>query len=672
MNLFDLLDSIGNVEEPYIQEALGTKKSLAVSRPAPLGRTVLIAAAIALALLLVGCVAVFLGLQERQVGEYTYTQQFDAQGKAVEPSEKTMAVAAMTGSGESPAHLAAKEWWAFIDSYDPGDLGNDPDLAGIPNNYEYTYSCYTQEMVDKLDSIAQKYDLKLLDTRVVVQREQKAMAMDALGIHSLFREEAGVEASYGAFLLYPPENFTAHLTFSLPEGEGAFTKDIYTELSYLRNDYIAPNNSYLTYDPESSQQWEYTTSDGTTVLLVLTSSPGAYTFEGKIIAEGKDATLVAELDLVEGLFLEEDTLLPTQRDLEQLADCFDYSITPKTMDGNTLAQEVRAAEEAYQESIKQEADALWQPPTYQTYGDWLLANCFFPEGLYYAFYDLDSDGVEDVFIGTADGVCKQWLTSTDGQVQVPLDSGFRLYQEGVLMYKDPEMENYIYYRLTGKKDSESGSLNWEILQSVAQREGDWVIDHDPCTAEEAEAAMAAYQPVELDLRPLVDFPMGDGRTFGQVLEEEETPTEDQIRSAWADYAAQREVEFTCFAIEDINGDGVEDLLLSVDAEMIYVAVTYRRGQVLDLMGDFYLCQDNVLELRNRRETFSEGITESIRYYKLEGDRWVFQEILRHSVSADTWRRGSQGDISKEEAQAVLDAYARVTPDFRPIGELTDG
>ena len=198
MNLYDLLEAIGDVKEPYVQEALRTKKSLAPPRRPALRKSVLIAAAIALALLLMGCVAVFLGLQQRQVGEYTYTQNFDDQGLVAEPTQKTMAVAAMTGSGESPAHLAAKEWWAFIDSYDPGQLGNDPDLADIPNNYEYTYSCSTQEMVDKLDSIAETYDLKLLDTRVVVQSAQNSMAMDALGIHSLFREDARTEIIRGS------------------------------------------------------------------------------------------------------------------------------------------------------------------------------------------------------------------------------------------------------------------------------------------------------------------------------------------------------------------------------------------------------------------------------------------------------------------------------------------
>ncbi len=267
-----------------------------------------------------------------------------------------------------------------------------------------------------------------------------------------------------------------------------------------------------------------------------------------------------------------------------------------------------------------------------------------------------------------------WLAPANpgnGGVQIPLDGGYRLYQGDVFQWQDPENETYIYYQIP-EGDPPEGQFfpDWKILQKIACQDGSWTIDDVPCTEEEASAAMAAYQPVELELSPLTDFPMGDDSTFGQILEAEGTPTEAQMLSAWADYVAQLEAEFTCFALEDINGDGVEDLLLSVDAEMIDLALAYRRGQALDLMGDFYLCRDNVLELYNRLETFSEGITEIYRYCTLEGNRWVFQDILRYNVSADTWRRNSQGNISQEEAQAVLDKYQRITPDFRPIGELT--
>ena len=672
MNNQDLLDAMSGVRDRYIQDAMQTKAPSAVpGRRLP--RAVLIAAVIALTMILVGCVAVFLGLQERKVGQYTYTQKYDDQGMAAEPTEKTMAVAAMTGSQDSPAHQAAREWWEFTSTYDPGELGNDSDLADIPNNYEYTYQCRTPEMVETLDSIAQKYGLQLLDTMVVVQREQKDLAMEALGVYSLFREEAGVEADYGAFLICPPENFTAHLNFSLPEADGEFTQDIYAEVSYLRNDYIAQSNSYLTYDPENSTQWEYTTAGGSRVLLVLTSNPGSYTFEGKILVETEEATFVAELDLVESLFLEEDTPLPTQRDLELLADCFDYTIGPQSMDADALAQEVRAAEEAYRESEEQRAaEYAAQIPVYADYGAYIDANFFFPETQYYAFYDLDDDGSEEVYIGTADGVCDRWLDLRDGAVQSIAEGGLRLCQGRILEYKDPVFENYIYYRLTEANDPEAFGLDWTIQQTVSYREGSWSMDGSPCTQEEAEAAIAAYVPVELDLRPLTEFPMEDGGTLGQVVETEGTPTRDELLTAYAGYVSQFQTDppVTCFALEDINEDGIDDLLLSSDGELIRIALTYKRETVVELIYDFYLCQGNVAERATRRETYAEGITEARYFYKLDGNRHVCQDYLWHSVSDGSWRWNSEGAVSEAEAQAILDRYPRTTPDFRPIDELT--
>lgn len=69
---------------------------------------------------------------------------------------------------------ALKEWYEFQESYDPDGalLTDEPDIPDIPNQYEYTYSCYTQEMVDKVDEIAAKYNLKLLKEWIPFQRYQ--------------------------------------------------------------------------------------------------------------------------------------------------------------------------------------------------------------------------------------------------------------------------------------------------------------------------------------------------------------------------------------------------------------------------------------------------------------------------------------------------------------------
>lgn len=74
-----------------------------------------------------------------------------------------MSLSGFTGSSE---YMAAAEWKAFADSYDPdGALlaqadPEGPEDAGLDEKYAH-YNVYTQEMADRLEEIAAKYGLKL-------------------------------------------------------------------------------------------------------------------------------------------------------------------------------------------------------------------------------------------------------------------------------------------------------------------------------------------------------------------------------------------------------------------------------------------------------------------------------------------------------------------------------
>ena len=81
----DLLTAMSGIDGRYIEEAApaATPKRRSLRRP------LLIAAAIAAALLLVGCGIVYaLRLQDMSIGKATYTQRFDDKGKAISGSEK--------------------------------------------------------------------------------------------------------------------------------------------------------------------------------------------------------------------------------------------------------------------------------------------------------------------------------------------------------------------------------------------------------------------------------------------------------------------------------------------------------------------------------------------------------------------------------------------------------
>ena len=63
MTSMELLEVMGSIRDPYIREAHEKKKGVSKSR------VILIAAIVALMLLLVGCVAVILGMQDLKIME---------------------------------------------------------------------------------------------------------------------------------------------------------------------------------------------------------------------------------------------------------------------------------------------------------------------------------------------------------------------------------------------------------------------------------------------------------------------------------------------------------------------------------------------------------------------------------------------------------------------------
>ncbi len=77
----------------------------------------------------------------------------------------------LSGVAESDEYMAAAEWKAFEDAYDPdGTLlaqadPEGPGDAAVDEKYA-NYNVYTQEMADKLDQVAAKYGLKLYGSMV--------------------------------------------------------------------------------------------------------------------------------------------------------------------------------------------------------------------------------------------------------------------------------------------------------------------------------------------------------------------------------------------------------------------------------------------------------------------------------------------------------------------------
>ncbi len=662
----DMLTAMSGIDGRYIEEAAPA----AAPKTRSLRRPLLIAAAIAAALLLVGCGIVYaLRLQDMSIGKGTYTQRFDDKGKAIDPVEKSLDIITPYGRSGDAIQQALKEWYEFQESYDQDHalMTNEPDIPSIPNQYEYTYSCYTQEMVDKVDEIVAKYDLKLLDEWIPFQRYQSDIFLEETGIRSLLRQDSDAQITGMAGMLYPPYNFS--MEFNLVT-ENAGT--LMTSYGYARKDYF-PRAFPGGMDIDAYEQWDHTTPGGTKLLLAL-SGKG----QGEIIAEQENAMIMISID---GNRATSHTNYPdasevmTKAELESIADQFDYSIQPKEVDRAVVEEKLAAAEEAYQ------AEHAYVPETYTDFSDYLKKSVYIPdESRQYAFSDLTGDGVDELLLGR-DGAFFYWLSMENGEVVENVYGDTYLCKGNILeqyeapdMYWDIERHTYVKPENGGYGDKivavERVGNQWYRSYDIYER------DKTEISQDEAAAIMAKYPRIQLDWKPLVDYPLDEsGLTLGSYLKAKDVqPSDDELLRIYKDCLSRQDSFYTHYRIMDINGDGVKDLLRSGDGDYYWDIVTYRYGnlQLLPTTG-FYLCENNVME---QIELFNkeEGVEiEGTRFLRCNGFEQETLDFVAYNKATASWQSDYLGTpMSEADAKAILAKYSRVDQGMQPISQLLNG
>ena len=312
------------------------KKRLSIRRP------MLIAAILALTLLLVGCAVVYLlSIQEIKLGEQQVTYDafdYDPQtGEAVAhigTKTETQQVLTLAGLSGTPASQAAREWYAFLDSYDPDReiqksvWGNEPEF---PEEY-YGYGLYTQKMKDKLDEILAKYDLKLRGKQVKFPTSK--LMFQALGMESVLNpdSEAQIRTAYGYY--YENGNLDLHFEITLPGVDGSESEKTSGVLYYRPKDCFIPDTAVLT--EAQWEEWNYTTASGDNVLIIRSDDAGS----AWIFSDMENYTASLRLDIIQGIYEETENGAPAAKfdlmsktQLEQVADAIDFSLEPKLVDG---------------------------------------------------------------------------------------------------------------------------------------------------------------------------------------------------------------------------------------------------------------------------------------------------------------------------------------------------
>lgn len=664
----DLLTAMSGIDGRYIEEAAPA----AAHKTRSLRRPLLVAAAIAAALLLVGCGIVYaLRLQDMSIGKATYTQRFDDKGKAIDPVEKSMDIITPYGRSGDAIQQALKEWYEFQESYDPDGalLTDEPDIPDIPNQYEYTYSCYTQEMVDKVNEIAAKYDLKLLDEWIPFQRYQSDIFLEETGIRSLLRQDSDAQITGMAGMLYPPYNFS--MEFNLVT-ENAGT--LMTSYGYARKDYF-PRAFPGGMDIDAYEQWDHTTPGGTKLLLAL-SGKG----QGEIIAEQENAMIMISIDgnrsLSHSRYPDASEVM-TKAELESIADQFDYSIQPKEVNKAVVEEKLAAAEEAYQ------AEHAYVPETYTDFSDYLKKNVYIPdESRQYIFYDLTGDGVDELLLGQ-DGAFFDWPEMENGEVMFHGYGGAYLCKGNVLeLYQAPDRywdgEQHTYYK------SASGEIrDRDKIVSVKREGNQWYRSHDiyerdktKISQDEAAAIIAKYPRTQLDWKPLMDYPLDEsGQTLRDYLNAKDVRlSDDELLQMYKDYASRQDSFYTHYRIMDINGDGVKDLLLSGDGEYYWWGMTYRYGILMNLVTwDFYLCEDNIME-RDELVRRGEGVEiDGTSFFRYNGFNREELDFVAYNKATASWQSDYIGTpMSEADAKAILAKYSRVDQGMQPISQLLNG
>ncbi len=663
MNARDLISVIGEAQDTYVKAAMETRERTA--RPARLSwkRAVLLAAVLALSMLLVGCtLAYVLRLQELKIADEAVTQRFNEEGRIIEPTQVRRDVISLNSYSGSALQLATREWYAFTQTYDPDDaIRRLAQVEGLPEDYVSIYDCYTQEKVDMVDALAEKYALKLLRRQTLVQRYQNEIFFDALGIGPLCRADAPADIVYGSGYFYENGNFRLTVDFTLHEG---WQEQIWTTVLYSHKDCFEP--MYSTVDIDAFDQWEYAASDGTRLLLARKGT------QAYIFADKGEAMLTVLLNLApvsSSPFA--DSQEPGREVIQQAAELFDYTIQPQPIaDFAPIDAALEAAEQAWLESHQV------QPEEFSSFESYLLAQ-FWIDDLYYVNLDLEGDGQQELLLANQDGAIQEILWMKEGKVEAHSLDNVRLCEGNVFaglgLSEEYSFEAYSYYRMPYGEYEDLGTI--ECQNGVYRRYGDGIPEEE-ITAEEFEAIRSQYPYEEVDWTPALEYVTDSGGTVGDILDaqaivlSQEGQREVFARTAAGDRSVYKRKFYTFL---DINGDGQEELILGADEESFNMIYLMRRSRAQCMYeGTSWLCRGNVIAQQSQFQDYDRGWAQQYTYQSLSGTEFTTLDTLYYWQGTDSWTTSrTGGEISPEDAAAIQAKYEAVDLGMKPLGELMD-
>lgn len=680
MNANEILDMIGDAKGTYLWETQKYRDGSAGAKPLPRRRLWLVAAVIGLMLLLVGCtVAYVLRLQDLKVAEYRPTTPtvYDENGDVISlPTLPQRTQITLQGANQE----ALAEWNSFCRDYDPDGAivtANDNNELGIPNPYYIPYGCYSWEMVNKLDEIVQKYDLKLLSPDVGCQYYESSVLFSSLGIDGVFHGD--VEYLSGYF--YPEGTFKIELLFR-PDTDQWPYKDNSASYYYSVKEYFDPV-SYEIADLESCTQWNYTRSDGRTVLLVMNDE------WARIIADLQDALVT--VSFASSKWDGGTKVQMTQSALEQISEQFDFSIQPHPADMTKVDALMEAAQAAYEAERAAAAENLYTKG-YEQYIQQKLEKAAahstrMRDGLFYALCDLNGDGVMELLSG---GKASLWeiLSMRDGKSYQYADCEkisslaalqFTVCENHVLeleRIRDNSAEIWYYFRaeaegLTYLEGLEKNEDTWYSLP-VSPTEGLDAEVRTEITEQQAQTIIASYVPLETQPQwqqmkrygePVKPIPWTDPYAIyiAEALE-------------WLEDAGK-----LTYTLMDLNGDGIQELIArdtwtirAGSTEPVYALSVHTivDGKLVIVQGSHGMtdvCEGGILMYGEEDGTHYE-------FYRMKGTELELIEMIYQDRIQKYWVRAVEGEnpqssnCSEETARSYIAQYHPIELNMKPFSE----
>lgn len=709
MKSIELLVAIGEVKNEYIQDILfpihstqkgtvsrnslgssGTtgmtskkksdpKKHNKYLKNTPKKRFWLIAAIVALTLLLVGCAVVYvLSLTGMKIGQTTHVEpeHYGPNWVVIEETQTTYDVLSVQSFSDSPNQRATREWIAYRDTFDTDYFMEIPDEVrrSVPDTYS-SYGCWTPEMMEKLDEIAQKYNLKLLEESMGTNQDYVTIVVDTLKLHNLLRQQSYADIEIKSAGIYQHGSYHLGLRIVLDDSFN-WPYNVLADLHYSTRGYF-DDYTITVRNLETIQEWEYTLPNGGTALLALDEETAL------ILVEGEEGFFAMDFDSQMGI----DRVTPEM--MERIADLFDFSMIPyrPTDEEWTSAKTTfYAAEEKDRLDYNAWLEANRTDGQRDNYDEWVrqtLENGNDIASLGYAFYDIDGNGVNELLIGR-DGYCEAIFWERDGKTEQFANAAENLYvcEDGKIVYvMMPGQELYYFTQMENGASRGMGSVQYtpgnpegEYRTSDPEK---WGV-YNYITKEEYDATLSSYVRIPIQFVPLVEYPLDEPVKLGSTIHvytTDYTSYEEMIRirltsqeERWSRWA---------YDILDLDGDGRDEMIWREDD----------RYSIYTIVDGTVCCYNMIYD--GTITVSGNGIVQAvvhygpenytIRFYRLNSGKIELVDYLRYDVDIDQqnkWFHSSDltgqdftlEHISEMEAKSIIASYDPIEISMTPIAD----